>query len=104
MMCRLKVLQHALLVFDGKVPGSQLTTPLAEALTLAETLPGTAEEAITRAALARVDFWAGGGNLKALAAAAVEMARRVGAPEALAPALAISAEADPEAPQAADQA
>ena len=103
MVCRLKVLQHALLVFDGKAPASEVTTPLADALSLAETLPGTAEDAIARAALARVDSWAGGHNKETLAAAAVAIARKVGAPEALAPALAVSAEADPEATDAMDK-
>ncbi len=98
MTCRLHVLHHGLLILNGKAPASEITAALRRALTLAEMLPGTAEDAIAKAALARVEFWAGGGDVDALSAASLEIARALGVPDALAPALAVTAEAHPDDP------
>ena len=73
------------------LPFSAVTPPLREALALAESLPGTAEQVIVDVTVGWTEVWSGRPGAGNCAVAALKTARRLGSTEALIPALTITA-------------
>lgn len=98
--CRLLTLQHRMLVDAEHLSFGAVTPPLREALTLAESLPGTAEQVIVSTTFAWTQVWSGVHDVKERTAAALKTAREVGSPEALTPALNLAAAVSPSSEHA----
>jgi DNA-binding CsgD family transcriptional regulator len=79
---------------------TEVTPSLREAEQIAQSLPGTAEQAIVDSQLAWTEIWAGRERGRDLADEALRAARATGSPDVLIPALVVSALAHPDAAEA----
>ena len=100
--CRLLALQHRMLVESRHLPWTTVTPALREAQQIAQSLPGTPEQVIVDSMLAWTELWADHERGRALADAALHTAKQTGSPDALIPALVVSAQGHPEANEAMD--
>ncbi|WP_195908278.1 AAA family ATPase [Nostocoides sp. HKS02] len=94
--CRLLTLRHRMQVEAEHLAWTVVTPALREAEQIAEALPGTPERAIVDSQLAWTQWWAGDQRGRELADAALRTARETGSPDAVIPALVVSALTRPE--------
>ncbi|NYG06569.1 DNA-binding CsgD family transcriptional regulator [Phycicoccus badiiscoriae] len=98
--CRLLTLRHRMQVEAEHLAWTGVTTALREAEQIVQSLPGTAERAIVDSSLAWTEIWAGRERGRELADEALRAARATGSPDALIPALVVSALAHPASAEA----
>jgi DNA-binding CsgD family transcriptional regulator len=100
--CRLLTLKHRMLMEAERLSFGAVTPPLREALTLAESLPGTAEQVIVNVTFGWTQVWSGHPGARERASVALKTARQVGSAEALVPALNFTAAVSPHSTHALD--